>query len=113
MEVVYEVRRVEGGEGDGVTALQRIISEHSDYIESTTKGPVCPLTPDCDLSHVMVEEEQKVCVCVGMWVGGWVCACVWTHACVHTVAVNIKFMFRNRTTIVQRSFYGVKWLRRR
>ena len=64
VEVVYEVRRVEGGEGDGVTALQRIISEHSDYIESTTKGPVCPLTPDCDLRHVMVEEEQKVCVCV-------------------------------------------------
>ena len=83
MEVVYEVRRVEGGEGDGVTALQRIISEHSDYIESTTKGPVCPLIPDCDLSHVMVEEEQ-VCVCVGMWVGGWVGVCMCVDACMCT-----------------------------
>ena len=36
------------------------------YIEGATKlGPVCPLTPDCDLTHMMVEEEQKVrrCVC--------------------------------------------------
>ena len=113
VEVVYEVRRVEGGEGDGVTSLQHIILEHSDYIESTTKGPVCPLTPDCDLRHVMVEEEQKVClymcvcvcvcVCVCMHVMMCVCACVcmrvfvcvrasvyvcecaWMHVCVHSV----------------------------
>ena len=45
-------------------SLQRIISEHLDYIESTTKGPVCPLTPDRDLRHAMAEEEQKVCLCV-------------------------------------------------
>ena len=81
VEVVYEVRRVEGGEGDGVTSLQRIISEHSDYIESTTKGPVCPLTPDCDLRHVMVKEEQKVCVSVHVCV--CVCACMCVCVCVY------------------------------
>ena len=64
VEVVYEVTSVEGGEREGVTSLQRIISEHLDYIESTTKGPVCPLTPDRDLRHAMAEEEQKVCLCV-------------------------------------------------
>ena len=69
MEVVYEVRGVEGGGGEVVASLQRIISEHLEYIEGTTKGPVCPLTPNCDLTHMMVEEEQKVrrCVC---WEGG-------------------------------------------
>ena len=65
MEVVYEVRGVEGGGGEVVATLQRIISEHSDYIEGTTKGPVCPLTSDCDLTHMIVEEEQKVGVYVG------------------------------------------------
>ena len=64
MEVVYEVTSVEGGEREGVTSLQRIISEHLDYIESTTKGLVCPLTHDRDLRHAMAEEEQKVCLCV-------------------------------------------------
>ena len=83
MEVVYEVRGVEGGVGEVVATLQRIISEHSDYIEGTTKGPVCPLTSDCDLTHMIVEEEQKV----GVYVGGGgrerrrgcvtVCALVW------------------------------------
>ena len=52
-------------------SLQRIISEHLDYIESTTKGPVCPLTPDHDLRHAMAEEEQKVCL--------FVCTCVFVH----------------------------------
>ena len=65
MEVVYEVRDVEGGGGEVVATLQRIISEHSDYIEGTTKGPVCPLTSDCDLTHMIVEEELKVGVYVG------------------------------------------------
>ena len=64
MEVVYEVTSVEDGEREGVTSLQRIISEHLDYIDSTTNGPVCPLTPDRDLRHAMAEEEQKVCLCV-------------------------------------------------
>ena len=95
MEVVYEVRGVEGGGGEVVASLQRIISEHLEYIEGTTKGPVCPLTPDCDLTHMMVEEEQKVrrYVC---WEGGegerervlvcaWegrMCACVPVCLCV-------------------------------
>ena len=70
MEVVYEVRGVEGGGGEVVATLQRIISEHSDYIEGTTKGPVCPLTSDCDLTHMIVEEEQKVGVYVGGGGGG-------------------------------------------
>ena len=81
MEVVYEVRGVEGGGGEVVASLQRIISEHLEYIEGATKGPVCPLTPDCDLTHMMVEEEQKVrrCVC---WEGGeeereCVLVCAW------------------------------------
>ena len=62
MEVLYEVRGTEGGEPDGVgvTSLARIIREHAEYIQSTTKGPVCPLTSDSDLSHVIVEDEQKV-----------------------------------------------------
>ena len=73
MEVVYEVRGVEGGGGEVVATLQRIISEHSDYIEGTTKGPVRPLTSDCDLTHMIVEEEgegeeervcDRVCSCV-------------------------------------------------
>ena len=64
MEVVYEVRGVEGGNCEVVAALKHIISEHLDYIEGTTKGPVCPLAPDRDLTHMMVEEEQKVCRCV-------------------------------------------------
>ena len=65
VEVVYEVRGVEGEDGEVVATLQHIISEHSDYIEGTTKGPVCPLTSDCDLTHMIVEEEQKVGVYVG------------------------------------------------
>ena len=84
MEVVYEVRGVEGGGGEVVATLQRIISEHSDYIEGTTKGPVCPLTSDCDLTHMIVEEEQKVGVYVGRRRGRerrrgcvTVCAVVW------------------------------------
>ena len=70
VQVVYEVMSVEGGESEGVTSLQCIISEHLDYIESTTKRPVCTLTPDCDLRHAMAEEEQKMCLCV--------CTCVFT-----------------------------------
>ena len=69
VEVVYEVRGVEGGGGEVVASLQCIISEHLEYIEGTTKGPVCPRTPDCDLTHMIVEEEQKVCRCV-CWEGG-------------------------------------------
>ena len=30
----------------------------------------------------------------------------WGGLCIVTVAVKIKFTFRNRRTIVQRSFYG-------
>ena len=60
VEVVYEVTSVEGGESEGVTSLQHIILEHLDYIESTTKGPVCPLT----LRHVMADAKQQVCLCV-------------------------------------------------
>ena len=55
VEVVYEV---EGGEREGVTSLQCIISEHLNYIESTTKGPVCWRRSRC------------VCVCA--------CTCVFT-----------------------------------
>ena len=56
------MRGAEGGEPDGVgvASLSRIIQEHSEYIQSTTKGPVCPLTSTSDLSHVIVEDEQKV-----------------------------------------------------
>ena len=58
-----------------MTSLQHIISEHLDYIESTTKGPVCPLTSDRDLRHLMVEEEQ-VCLCVCVYYIA-MCVCGW------------------------------------
>ena len=61
MDVLYEVRGTEGGgDGESVTSLMRIIRDHSEYIQSTTKGLVCPLTSESDLSHVIIEDEQKV-----------------------------------------------------
>ena len=60
MEVLFEVRMVEGGEKEQVDSLVRIIGNHSEYIQNTTKGPVRPLTPDINLSSVIIEDEQKV-----------------------------------------------------
>ena len=57
VEVVYDVR-CEGGEGG--EGLRRIIQQHLEYIESTTKGPLRPLTPDVALGKTLVEDEQKV-----------------------------------------------------
>ena len=62
-----------------MTSLQHTISEHLDYIESTTKGPVCPLTPDRDLRHVMAEEEQKVCLCMHI---------LYSHMCMWGVTIH-------------------------
>ena len=55
VEVLYKV----GGEGGGAS-LTRVIENHREYIETTTKGPVNPWTSTSDLSHKIVEEEQKV-----------------------------------------------------
>lgn len=45
----------------GGASLTRVIEEHKEYIESTTKGPVNPWTLDSDLSNKLVEENAKVC----------------------------------------------------
>ncbi|CAI8001069.1 Isoleucine--tRNA ligase, cytoplasmic, partial [Geodia barretti] len=55
VEVLYKV----GGEGGGAS-LTRVIENHREYIETTTKGPVNPWTSTSDLSHKIVEEEQKM-----------------------------------------------------
>ena len=54
MEVLYEVQEVGGA------SLTRVIQEHKEYIESTTKGPLSPKTLNFDLSQMIIEEEQKV-----------------------------------------------------
>lgn len=56
--MLYEIQEV-GGAGGGAS-LSRVIEEHKDYIESTTKGPLNPKDVNSDLSEVLVEEEQKV-----------------------------------------------------
>ena len=58
VEVLYKVQEV-GGETGGVS-LTRVIEEHKEYIETTTKGPVTPWTSNSDLSKTIVEEKQKV-----------------------------------------------------
>ena len=58
VEVLYEVQEV-GGEGGGAS-LMRVVQEHKAYIESTTKGPVNRRTLDSDLTHMLVEDKQKV-----------------------------------------------------
>ena len=62
MEVLYEIRQVEGegGGAEGVATLSRVVPEHKEYIESTTKGPVNPRTSNSDLSQQLIEDEQKV-----------------------------------------------------
>ena len=47
------------------TALHMwIIPKSTNILRVLTKGPVCPLTPDCDLTHMMVEEQKvRRCVC--------------------------------------------------
>ena len=62
MTVVYSARPDGAGE-EGVkaaTSLEAVISKHQLYIENTTKGPIVPYTPSCDLSAVTTKEEQKV-----------------------------------------------------
>ncbi len=67
MEVLFEVRAAASGQSDSsAPSLNEIISSHSDYIRSTTKGPLQPLTPEDDLTALIIEDEQKVCVGV-MW----------------------------------------------
>ena len=42
------------------TSLKRIITDHKDYIESTTKGPIVERSRVADFGGVIVKEEQKV-----------------------------------------------------
>ena len=61
VEVLYESKAGDSDQSDSsVDSLNRIISGHADYIQSTTKGPVRPLTPECDLGALSIEDEQKV-----------------------------------------------------
>ena len=55
-KLVWEAR----GEGVAVSSLRRIIGEHREYIEGTTKGPVVERSQEIDLKDMLVEEEQKV-----------------------------------------------------
>jgi len=58
-----------GGGWVGVTSLQRIISEHLDYIESWDQCVPSPLTM---ISDTWWWRRSRGCVCVY----AWVCACV-------------------------------------
>ena len=59
VEVLYEIQEV--GVAGGGASLTRVIQEHKDYIQTTTKGPVTPRTLDSDLPQKLIEDEQKVC----------------------------------------------------
>ena len=48
------------GEGSGPVSLRRVIGQHRDHIEGTTKGPVVQRSSETDLSHVLEKDEQKV-----------------------------------------------------
>ena len=51
------------GEEGQTAALCKVIQQHREQIEGTTKGPVVQRSAESDMSKVMDSDEQKVSVC--------------------------------------------------
>ena len=48
---------------DANRSLKKVISDHKEYIETTTKGPVMERAKVTDFGGIIVKEEQKVSTC--------------------------------------------------